>query len=120
MIQRKMLNLRMWTQNEINSEFQLLPKGGLIKIKVFSNTIDSTNTKWWEYIVLFSLNEKVIMRKRGSDTSNYTKSRIDNVWSDTDVLPLTNDVGQQFKIFVIDILGSKRSGFSVYPNMVKN
>ena len=118
---KKNAKLRMWTQNKINSEFQLLPKGGLIKIEVFSNTIDSANTKWWEYIVL-SLSGKVIMRKHGSDTlPNYTKSRIyNNVWSDTDVLPLTNDVGQQFKVFVIDIKGSKRSGFIVYPNMVKN
>ena len=118
---KKNAKLRMWTQNKINSEFQLLPKGGLIKVEVFSNTIDSANTKWWEYIVL-SLNGKVIMRKRGSDTlPNYTKSRIyNNVWSDTDVLPLTNEVGQQFKVFVIDIIGSKRSGFIVYPNMVKN
>ena len=113
----KNAKLRMWTQNKINSEFQLLPKGGLIKIEVFSNTINSANTKWWEYIVL-SLNGKVIMRKRGSDTlPNDTKSRevsfegrlIGNVWWDTDVLPLTNDVGQQFKVFVIDIIGSKRS-----------
>ena len=118
---KKNAKLRMWTQNKINSEFQLLPKGGLIKIEVFSNTIDSANTKWWEYIVL-SLSGKVIMRKHGSDTlPNYTKSRIyNNVWSDTDVLPLTNDVGQQFKVFVIDIKGSKRSGFIVYPNIVKN
>ena len=91
----------MWTQNKINSEFQLLPKGGLIKVEVFSNTIDSANTKWWEYIVL-SLNGKVIMRKRGSDTlPNYTKSRIDNVWwSDTDVFSLQNDVGRQFKKYI--------------------
>ncbi len=118
---KKNAKLRMWTQNKINSEFQLLPKGGLIKVEVFSNTIDSANTKWWEYIVL-SLSGKVIMRKHGSDTlPNNTKSRIyNNVWSDTDVLPLTNDVGQQFKVFVIDIKGSKRSGFIVYPNMVKN
>jgi len=118
---KKNAKLRMWTQNKINSEFQLLPKGGLIKIEVFSNTIDQANTKWWEYIVL-SLNGKVIMRKPGSDTiPNYSTSRSsDNVWWDTDVLPLTNDIGQQFKVFVIDILGSKRSGFIVYPNMVKN
>ena len=91
----------MWTQNKINSELQLLPKGGLIKIEVLSNTIDSANTKWWEYIVL-SLNGKVIMRKRGSDTlPNYTKSRIDNVWwSDTDVFSLQNDVGRPFKKYI--------------------
>ena len=118
---KKKAKLRMWSQNKINYKIQSLPRGGNILIHVFSNTIDSANTKWWEYIVL-SLNGKVIMRKRGSDTlPNYTKSRIyNNVWSDTDVLPLTNDVGQQFKVFVIDILRGKRSGFIVYPNLVKN
>ena len=98
---KKNAKLRMWTQNKINSEFQLLPKGGLIKVEVFSNTIDSANTKGWEYIVL-SLNGKVIMRKRGSDTlPNYTKSRIDNVWwLDIDVFSLQNDVGRPFKKFI--------------------
>ena len=75
---KKNARLRMWTQNKINSEFQLLPKGGLILIHVSSNTIDSANTKWWEYIVL-SLNGKVIMRKPGSDTiPNFTTSRSSN------------------------------------------
>ena len=118
---KKKAKLRMWTQKKINYEIQSLPKGGLILIHVSSNTIDSANTKWWEYVVL-SLSGKVIMRKLGSDTiPNFTTSRSSaTVWWNTDGLPLTNDVGQQFKVFVIDIIGSKRSGFIVYPNIVKN
>ena len=118
---KKNAKLRLWTQNKINSEFQLLPKGGLIKIEVFSNTIDSANTKWWEYIVL-SLNGKEILRKRGSNNiPNFTTSRTSATkWWNIDVVPLTNDNSQPFKVFVIDILSNKRSGFVVYPNMVKN
>ena len=118
---KKNAKLRMWTQNKINYEIQSLPKGGLIKVEVFSNTIDSANTKWWEYIVL-SLNGKEILRKRGSNKiPNFTTSRTSaTIWWNIDVVPLTNDNSQPFKVFVIDILSKKRSGFIVYPNMVKN
>ena len=90
-------------------------------IHVFSNTIDSANTKWWEYIVL-SLNGKEILRNRGSNSiPNFTTSRTSaTIWWNIDVVPLTNDNSQPFKVFVIDILSKKRSGFIVYPNMVNN
>ena len=112
----------MWSQNKLNSEIKLLPKGGLILIHVSGNTIDRANTKWWEYIVL-SLNGKEILRNRGSNSiPNFTTSRRTSAteWWNIDDLPLTNDNSQPFKVFVIDILGNKRSGFIVYPNMVKN
>ena len=118
---KKEAKLRMWSQNKINSKIQYLPRGGYILIHVFSNIIDSANTKWWEYIVL-SLNGKEILRKRGSNQiPNFTTSRTSaTTWWNIDDLPLTNDNSQPFKVFVIDILGNKRSGFIVYPNMVKN
>ena len=118
---KKEAKLRMWSQNKINYEIQSLPKGGLILIHVSSNTIDSANTKWWEYIVL-SLNGKEILRKRGSNNiPNFTTSRTSaTIWWNIDVVPLTNDNSQPFKVFVIDILSNKRSGLVVYPNMVKN
>ena len=119
---KKKAKLRMWSQNKLNSEIKLLPKGGLILIHVSGNTIDRANTKWWEYIVL-SLNGKEILRNRGSNSiPNFTTSRrtSDTEWWNIDDLPLTNDNSQPFKVFVIDILGNKRSGFIVYPNMVKN
>ena len=119
---KKEAKLRMWSQNKINSKIQYLPRGGYILIHVFSNIIDSANTKWWEYIVL-SLNGKEILRNRGSNSiPNFTTSRRTSAteWWNIDDLPLTNDNSQPFKVFVIDILGNKRSGFIVYPNMVKN
>ena len=119
---KKKAKLRMWSQNKLNSEIKLLPKGGLILIHVSGNTIDRANTKWWEYIVL-SLNGKEILRNRGSNSiPNFTTSRRTSAteWWNIDDLPLTNDNSQPFKVFVIDILGNKRSGFIVYPNMVKN
>ena len=119
---KKEAKLRMWSQNKLNSEIKLLPKGGLILIHVSGNTIDRANTKWWEYIVL-SLNGKEILRNRGSNSiPNFTTSRRTSAteWWNIDDLPLTNDNSQPFKVFVIDILGNKRSGFIVYPNMVKN
>ena len=111
----------MWSQNKINYKIQSLPRGGNILIHVFSNTIDSANTKWWEYIVL-SLNGKEILRKRGSNNiPDFTTSRTSATkWWNIDVVPLTNDNSQPFKVFVIDILRKKRSGFIVYPNMVNN
>ena len=119
---KKKAKLRMWSQNKLNSEIKLLPKGGLILIHVSGNTIDRANTKWWEYIVL-SLNGKEILRNRGSNSiPNFTTSRRTSAteWWNIDDLPLTNVNSQPFKVFVIDILGNKRSGFIVYPNMVKN
>ena len=118
---KKEAKLRMWSQNKINYKIQSLPRGGNILIHVFSNTIDSANTKWWEYIVL-SLNGKEILRKRGSNNiPNFTTSRTSaTIWWNIDVVPLTNDNSQPFKVFVIDILSKKRSGFIVYPNMVNN
>ena len=118
---KKKAKLRMWSQNKINYKIQSLPRGGNILIHVFSNTIDSANTKWWEYIVL-SLNGKEILRKRGSNKiPNFTTSRTSaTIWWNIDVVPLTNDNSQPFKVFVIDILSNKRSGFIVYPNMVNN
>ena len=119
---KKEAKLRMWSQNKINYKIQSLPRGGNILIHVFSNTIDSANTKWWEYIVL-SLNGKEILRNHGSNSiPNFTTSRRTSAteWWNIDDLPLTNDNSQPFKVFVIDILGNKRSGFIVYPNMVKN
>jgi competence protein ComGC len=117
---KKEAKLRMWSQNKINSKIQYLPRGGYILIHVFSNIIDSANTKWWEYIVL-SLNGKEILRKRGSNQiPNFTTSRTSaTTWWNTDVVPLTNHNSQPFKVFVIDILSNKRSGIIVYPNMVK-
>ena len=44
---KKEAKLRMWSQNKINSKIQYLPRGGYILIHVFSNIIDSANTKWW-------------------------------------------------------------------------
>ena len=118
---KKKAKLRMWSQNKINYKIQSLPRGGNILIHVFSNTIDSANTKWWEYIVL-SLNGKEILRKRGSNNiPDFTTSRTSaTIWWNIDVVPLTNDNSQPFKVFVIDILSKKRSGFIVYPNMVNN
>ena len=125
----KIAKLRMWSQNTINYEYQSLPKGGLIWIHVSGNTIDSANTKWWEYIVL-SVNGKEFLRKRGSNSiPNITTSKRTSTteWWNIDALPLTSDNSlfpplhsQQFKVFVIDILRGKRSGFIVYPNLGKN
>ncbi len=109
--------VKMWTQDKIDNEITRLPKGGYILVHVSGITIDAANTKWWEYIVQ-TMDGKEILRKRGdNDIPEYSTSQYGTTWWNIDGFSLPVDVGDTFKVYVIDNLSNKRSGFIVYPNM---
>jgi len=111
--------LRMWSQKKIASEIFSLPRGGLITIEISGYSIDSANSKYWEYIFL-SMEDKELTRLNGTGKlPNYTKNTTSvNKWWNIDPIELNRDLGA-FKVYVVDILSNRRSGFKIFPNKLK-
>lgn len=100
----------MWSKEETASRRSKVPPGGYVFVYISGPTIHSANTKYWKYIVQ-SMDGEEILRKQGKDdVPEYTTS-----WWNIDGIYLKEDPGGPFKIYILDELRSKRSGFVVYP-----
>ena len=108
--------LRMWSEDKIASEIFNLPKGGLITIEISGYSIDSVNSKYWEYLLL-SMEDKVLARMNGAGkTPEFTMITASVAkWWNIDSVELDRDLGP-FKVYVINLLSNSRSGFKIFPN----
>ena len=106
----------MWSEEKMKLETSRLPSGGYIIVHVSGPTIGSANTKYWEY-VLHTMDGKEIYRQQGDDDiPEHTTSQYGTVWWNTDVVYLNDGIAGPFKVYILDKLSNKRSGFIVYPN----
>jgi len=117
---KKRAKVKMWPQDKIDYEISHLPKGGQILVHVSGVTIGSANTMWWEYIVQTMQGNEIIRKKGANDIPEYTSSQYGTTWWNIDIIWLQNDIGGAFKVYVVDNLSNKRSGFIVYPNKENN
>jgi hypothetical protein len=110
--------VQLWTSKKLESKTSILPKGGYIQVEVKGLTIDAANTEWWEYVVQTMEGEEIIRQSGEHSVPNYTTSEYLTTWWNIDIISLNDKIEKPFKVYVIDKLQNKRSGFIVYPNQV--
>lgn len=112
----KEAELKMWSQDQLDSKMSLEPKGGYIIVHIKGLTIEGANTRNWEYHVR-TLDDKPIKRIQGTDripdpvVTQYASS-----WRNIDLIYLETEPGAAFKVYVISDIWNARSCFIVRPN----
>lgn len=109
-------SVQMWTDEKLQSEASYLPSGGYLMVHVSGSTIASANTKWWEYIVQTMEGEEIYRQQGRDDIPEYTTSQYGTTWWNIDCISPKIDGQGPFRVYVVDMLFNKRSGFIVYPN----
>lgn len=106
----------LWSPDRLKRELKLLPPGGQVVAKVSSVTIESANTKYWEFVVT-DLDGKEMQRRTGSNSiANHNTGKYSTEWWNIAVVRLHSPVNVPFKFHVIDNISDKRSTYIVYPN----
>lgn len=109
-------SVQMWSEDKMQLEKSKVPSGGYILVHVSGPTIGSANTKYWEYVIQ-SMDGKEIFRQEGDDDiPEHTTSQYGTVWWNIDGVYLRESLAGPFKVYVLDKLSNKRSGFIVFPN----
>lgn len=110
--------VQMWSPSKLELEKSYLPKGGMVILRIWGTTIDSANTEWWEYIIQ-DVKGNLIKREKGDDgidgIPEHTTSRRGTKWWNIDHVYIDQELFKPFKVFVIDRLSNKRSGFLINP-----
>jgi hypothetical protein len=106
----------MWSADKLNKKEHEVSPGGHVIVSVSGPTIGSANTKYWMYVVQ-TMDGQEILRKSGvDDIPDFTYSKYGTTWWNIDVISIDKPMNSPFKVFVIDSLSEKRSGFIVYPD----
>lgn len=108
-------HVQMWSSDTMKQRAADISAGGYVFVKVNGSTLASANTKYWEYIVM-SMDGEVITRQQGRDQiPNHTTSEYGTNWWNYDVILINKKITGPFKVYVLDKLMNRRSGFIVYP-----
>ena len=113
------LNNRMASDSEKNKMMSNIPAGGYIVINIERLTIDTANTRWFEFVVTSGGSE--VYRKKGK--SNIANTPISNgMWGNTAIVPLNSKVSSEITLYVIDTILGGRDEFKigVPTNIQKN
>jgi len=106
----------MWSNEKLLNEESNIPPGGYILVHISGPTIGSANTKYWKYVVQDIEGNEIFRESGDNDIPEYTSSQYGTTWWNIDIIYLPNQMTNQFKVYVIDSLSEKRSGFIIYPD----
>jgi hypothetical protein len=112
----KKSKVQMWDETKIEKEKTLLPQGGYVIVRISGYTIDSANTKWWEYIIQNREGKEILRQKGKSDVPKYNVSSSGTTWWNIDIIYLKEKPKNDFTIYLIDKLTNKRSAYKIYTN----
>ena len=106
---------QLWDEERKMKEQEIWPTGGIIVITVLGPNIESANTKYWSYVVQ-TMDGKEILRQQGEP--DIAEVPISAYWWNLDTVWINEPMTQPFKLYVIDELTNRRSGFIIYPDQI--
>jgi len=107
--------MQMWSEERYLTAKSCLPVGGEIFVHITGPSIGSADTKYWEYVVQ-TMDGVEVMRKVGEERiPRYTASQYGVTWWNLDIISIKEKISGPFKVYVLDRLMNKRSGFIIYP-----
>lgn len=107
----------MWEPQKTKREINRLPKGGYIIVHIRTQSIDHSNTKYWNYIVKYR-DGNDIKRQNGEAAipDHGTTNQYYTTWKNVSIINLYNDITEPFEVYVIDNFGDERYKYTVYPD----
>lgn len=106
----------MWSADKLKIEEGRIPSGGYIIVHISGSTIGSANTKYWKYVVQTMEGEEILRKSGDDDIPEFTSSQYGTTWWNIDIVAFSKPMNKPFKVYIIDSLSEKRSGFIVYPD----
>lgn len=104
-----------WSESRKKAELDRISKGGTLTIKIKGHTIESANTRWWEFVV-YSPDGKEALRTSGSNNiPEYTTSEYGTTWWNYQIIDLPELYNGTFRLLVVDNLSTQHAEFTINP-----